>query len=299
MTHTFEHQYLDLIRHILATGVRRGDRTGTGTVAVHGATIRCDLRNGAIPLLTTKRVAWKSVVAELLWFLDGGTNIRPLLENNCHIWSDWPHAAYIKANPDSGMTMDDFEKRILDDEGFAEQWGGLGPVYGKQWRAWETPDGRTVDQVQEVIDLIRNNPESRRILWHAWNPAELDKMALPPCHLLYQFFVADGELSLTLYQRSVDVGLGLPFNLASAGALVHMMAKQTGLTPGELFWVGHDVHIYSNHETALTQQTQRTIGQHPTLNIRDGVPSLFDYQIGDFTLNGYAPQAAISMYVAV
>lgn len=299
MVRSFEYDYLALIRTILHTGVQRGDRTGTGTRAIHGASLRCDLRDGKIPLLTTKRVAWRAVVAELLWFLDGGTNIRPLLENNCRIWSDWPYAAYKKANPETDMDMAAFEQAVLDDPDFAMQWGDLGPVYGKQWRQWEAPDGTIIDQVSEAVDLIRKNPESRRILWHAWNPADLDRMALPPCHLLYQFFVADGELSLTLYQRSVDVGLGLPFNLASAGLLVHLMAQQTGLKPGELFWVGHDVHIYNNHLDPLAGQLERSVGTQPTVQIREGVESLFDYGMDDISLVGYRPMPNIPMDVAV
>lgn len=303
-----EKQYLDLVENIIETGHRRpaeNDRTGVGTRVVHGATMRFDLSDGKLPLLTTKRVPFKAVLHELLWFISGQTNIRPLVMNNVHIWSDWPHAKYVKQTGEN-ISMSEFEQRVLRDEAFAMKWGDLGPVYGKQWRRWETPQGDEIDQLAQLIDLLRNNPDSRRALFHGWNVADLDKMALPPCHLLYQCFVAplrEGEtrrrLSLTLYQRSCDIGLGVPFNIASASLLVHMLAQQADMIPGELFWVGHDVHVYENHVEPLRQQLARTPGQFPTLEIKRRPESLFDYQASDFELIGYNPQATIKMDVAV
>lgn len=305
---TAEYQYLKLVESIIETGYRRqaeNDRTGVATRVLHGATMRFDLSGGTLPLLTTKRVPFRAVLNELLWFISGQTNIRPLLENNVHIWSDWPHAKYVKQTGEN-ITMEQFEQRVLSDAAFAEQWGDLGPVYGKQWRRWETPQGQEIDQLAQLIHLLKNNPDSRRALFHGWNVADLDKMALPPCHLLYQCFVAplrEGEskrrLSLTLYQRSCDIGLGVPFNIASASLLVHMLAQQVDMLPGELFWVGHDVHVYENHVEPLRQQLGRTPGQFPTLKIKRRPATLFDYQASDFDLVGYDPHPSIKMDVAV
>lgn len=293
-----EGQYLDLIQEILEHGHFRDDRTGVGTYAIHGATMRFDLSDGSVPLLTTKKTAWKLAVKELIWFLSGETNIRPLLEAGVHIWSDWPHQKFVRATGEN-ISMEEFERRVLADEFFAKQWGDLGRVYGAQWRNWEGKDGKVYDQIATLIEQIKTNPSSRRLLFHGWNVAEVDDMALPPCHLLYQYFVSNGRLSCTLYQRSVDVGLGLPFNIFSAAVLLRMMAQQCNLEPGELFWVGHDVHIYSNHSESLAVQRCRTPRPFPKLEITRKPPSLFDYSIQDFAVHGYEPHPHISMAVAV
>lgn len=303
-----EKQYLDLVESVIETGHHRlaeNDRTGVGTRVIHGATMRFDLRDGKLPLLSTKRVPFKAVLNELLWFISGDTNIRPLLVNNVHIWSDWPHAKFVKQTGEN-ISMSEFEQRVLRDEAFARKWGDLGPVYGKQWRRWQGPDGRVIDQLSELVNTLRKSPDSRRALFHGWNVADLDQMALPPCHLLYQCFVAplrQGEdkrrLSLTLYQRSCDMGLGVPFNIASASLLVHMLAQQLDMLPGELFWVGHDVHVYENHVEPLRQQLTRVPGEFPVVNIKQRATSLFNFQASDFELVGYNPQPTIKMDVAV
>jgi len=295
---TAELQYLDLIQEIVERGDARDDRTGVGTLAIHGASLRFDLSAGHIPVLTTKKTGWKLAIKEMLWFLTGETNIRPLLQAGVRIWSDWPHQAYVKATGEA-VSMEAFEARVLQDEAFAERWGDLGPVYGAQWRRWEGKDGRIHDQISTLIEQIRTNPASRRLLFHGWNVAEIDEMALPPCHLLYQYYVAGGRLSCTLYQRSVDVGLGLPFNLIGASVLLRMLCQQCGLEPGELFWVGHDVHVYRNHVEALTGQLARKPRPFPRLEIARRPGSLFDYRIEDFVLRDYAPHGAIAMPVAV
>lgn len=295
---TSEKQYLNLIEFIRDHGFNRGDRTGVGTRGIHGATLRFDLSDGTVPLLTTKRVPWKHVLNELFWFLDGETNIAPLLKKGVHIWSDWPHQKYQKATGEQ-LTMAEFEQKVLDSDEFAQQWGDLGPVYGKQWRRWEGPDGKIYDQVSQVVELIKTNPDSRRLLFHGWNVAELEEMALPPCHLLYQFYVAEGKLSLTLYQRSVDVGLGLPFNIASAAFLVRMVADQCGLEPGSLFWVGHDVHLYQNHLEPIATQLTRTPRPFPRVRLLRKPDSLYGYTVEDFEIENYKPDPVIKMDVAV
>lgn len=293
-----ERQYLDLIQEILERGVHRDDRTGVGTYSIHGATMRFDLSEGHLPVLTTKKTGWKLAVKEMLWFLSGASSIRPLLAAGVHIWSDWPHQKYVQATGDA-ISMEAFEKRVLEDDAFAGQWGDLGPVYGTQWRRWKGHDGREHDQLAKLVEQIKINPNSRRLLFHGWNVADVDEMALPPCHLLYQYFVANGRLSCSLYQRSVDVGLGLPFNIIGASVLVRMLAQQCGLEPGELFWVGHDVHIYSNHSEHLALQRSREPRPFPKLILKRRPPSLFEYEIEDFALEGYAPHPAIAMSVAV
>ena len=294
-----ENQYLDLIENIISNGYRRGDRTGTGTRAIHGHSMRFDLSDGTIPLLSTKFVPWKAVAHELIWFLSGDTNILPLLKNNVHIWSDWPHAKYVKETNDN-ISMKEFEGKILKSDEFAQKWGSIGPGYGYQWRKWRGEDGKVYDQIQDAVDRIKNDPYSRRILFHGWNVADLDKMALPPCHLLYQFFVAEGRLSLSMYQRSVDVGLGLPFNLVSCAMLVRMMAQQCDLKPGELFWVGHDVHLYENHIDSISTQLTRKPKPFPKFILSDDKPkSIFDYTIEHMKVDGYDPYPRIKMDVAV
>jgi thymidylate synthase len=293
MTRDPEHQYLDLMRHVLDSGDRREDRTGVGTLSVFGAMCRFDLSGGRLPVLTTKKVAWKTAVKEMLWFLTGETNIRPLLQANVRIWTDWPLAAYRKATGEE-IGQADFEARILDDPAFAEKWGDLGPVYGKQWR-----DFGGVDQVARVIEQIRTTPTSRRMLVCAWNPPEVAEMALPPCHALFQFYVADGRLSCQLYQRSVDSFLGLPFNIASYSLLTHMVAQQTGLDVGEFVWTGGDCHIYLNHLDQVREQLYRTPRPRPQLILHRTPPSIFDYRYEDIEITDYDPHPPIKAPVAV
>jgi thymidylate synthase len=293
-----ELQYLSLVSDLIENGDYRPDRTGTGTYAFHGRMMRYDLRGGIWPLLTTKRIPWKMVAGELFWFLRGETNIRSLLQDGITIWSEWPHAAYVKATGDA-LSVQEFEKRVLADADFAEKWGDLGPVYGSQWRKWQGPNGQVFDQVTDVIDQLKTNPYSRRALFHGWNVAEIGQMALPPCHLLYQFFVSSkGELGLTLYQRSADVGLGVPFNIASAALLVHMMARETGLKPGELVWFGHDVHLYANHVEPIREQLTRTPTPFPLVRFIEDKP-FFEHTLADVEPVGYTPQKGIKMDVAV
>lgn len=293
-----ERQYLNLLADIRANGQDEENRTGTNTLTVHGRTMRFDLSEGVVPLLTTKRIPWKAVFNELQWFLSGESNIRPLLEKKVTIWSEWPHAAYVKKTGDD-ISLKQFEQRVLEDEAFAQKWGDLGPVYGVQWRHWKGADGKEYDQIATVLDQLKNNPSSRRILFHGWNVADIDQMALPPCHLLYQFYVSRGKLSLTLYQRSCDTFLGVPFNIASAAFLVHMVAQQVGMEPGELFWVGHDVHLYVNHLEAVAEQLARQPKAFPRLAFTRRPDSLFDYTTQDVEIIGYDPDPVIRAPVAV
>ena len=306
-----EWQYLDLMRQIWESGSERVDRTGIGTRSIAGAMLRFDLAGGAMPLLTTKRVYWKTATREMLWFLTGETNIRPLVLQGVKIWNEWPHARFVKETGED-IALDDFVQRIADDEEFARQWGDLGPVYGKQWVDWPTyryrPDGlyelgEGINQVAEVVDSLRNNPGSRRHIIEGWNVAELDRMALPPCHKTYQFHV-DGSgpgarLNCMLYQRSCDVALGLPFNLWSAALLQRMLAQQTDMEPGELIWMGGDVHLYLNHEHLITEQLSREPQGTPTLEITRKPETIFDYTIEDFLVHDYAPLPPIKAPVAV
>ena len=267
------------------------------------------LKNEHIPLLTTKRVYWKAALREMLWFLTGSTNIRPLLEQKVTIWTDWPLAKYRKASGDQ-ITQEEFEARIVADETFAKQWGDLGPVYGKQWVDWPTyqygPDGKYtkgpgINQVAQVVESLRTNPGSRRHIIEGWNVAELEQMALPPCHKTYQFHVGeDGtRLNCLLYQRSCDVALGLPFNLMGAAILTRMMAQQAGLEPGELVWTGGDTHLYLNHGELVEAQLARVPGGQPTLSITRKPASIFDYRFEDFAVHDYAPQSPLRAPVAV
>lgn len=293
-----DQQYLDLLENILCNGSRRMDRTGVGTFSIFGTMQRFDLARG-LPLLTTKRIPWKSAIRELLWFLSGETNIRPLLQQGVRIWTAWPIAAYSKSTG-TEISQAEFERRVLDDDAFAQRWGNLGPVYGKQWRNWVGPDGRRHDQIATLIDTLKRNPSSRRMLFHAWNVGELDDMALPPCHLLYQYHVSeDLRLNCLLFQRSADVFLGLPWNLAEAAVLQHMMAQQAGLALGELVWVGGDVHLYCNHVQQARQQLKRSPRGQPQLSILRKPDSIDDYRIEDFEVTDYDPHPAIAAEVAV
>ena len=294
-----EHQYLDLVSNVLERGDERVDRTGVGTRSLFGAMIRFDLSDGTVPILTTKRVYWKTAVKEMLWFLTGGTNIQPLLRENVRIWTDWPLAAYRRESGEE-ITQEKFEERVLEDDAFAGRWGELGPVYGKQWRRWLGPDGREIDQITELIRLLRENPASRRMIFHGWNVAELGDMALPPCHMVYQYHVtSDGRLNCLLFQRSVDLVLGAAFNFVGATALQLMLAQQAGLHPGELVWVGGDVHLYLNHLDQAREQLKRDPRPFPTMKIGRSAASIDDYRIDDFVVEGYEPHASIQADVAV
>ena len=263
------HAYLDLLRHVREHGSRKTDRTGTGTLSVFGRQLRFDLAAG-FPLVTTKRVHLKSVIEELLWFLRGETNVRSLQEKGVTIWDEW-----------------------------ADESGGLGPVYGRQWRAWATADGGHVDQLARAIQQLRRDPDSRRIIVSAWNVGELERMALAPCHAFFQCYVADGRLSLQVYQRSCDIFLGVPFNIASYALLTHILAQQSGLKVGELVWTGGDCHLYLNHLEQADIQLARTPGRLPTLALLRRPPDIADYRFEDFQVLGYEPQAAIRAPVAV
>ncbi|MFI1989152.1 thymidylate synthase [Actinoplanes sp. NPDC020271] len=260
-------QYEDLLRRVLETGTPKGDRTGTGTRSLFGERLRYDLSEG-FPLVTTKRVHFKSIAVELLWFLRGETNVQWLRDQGVTIWDEW-------AAPD----------------------GSLGPVYGYQWRSWPTPDGH-VDQIADLLDTLRKNPDSRRMIVSAWNVGQLDEMALMPCHAMFQFYVADGRLSCQLYQRSADLFLGVPFNIASYALLTRMIADQVGLIPGDFIWVGGDCHIYDNHVEQVTEQLSREAYPFPALQIAPK-PSLFDYEFADFTVVDYKHHPAIKAPVAV
>ncbi|MGB3797692.1 MAG: thymidylate synthase [Alteraurantiacibacter sp.] len=306
-----EWQYLDLMRHIWEHGDERMDRTGVGTRSVFGTMLRFDLGEGLVPLLTTKRVYWKAAAKEMLWFLSGATNIRPLLEEGVTIWSDWPLAKYRQASGEN-ISQKDFEARIVADSAFAANWGDLGPVYGKQWVDWPTYEygadgkykkGPGINQVAQVVESLKTHPGSRRHIIEGWNVAELDQMALPPCHKTYQFHVSgEGEgarLNCLLYQRSCDVALGLPFNLFGAALLARMIAAQAGLAPGELIWSGGDTHLYLNHTDLVDAQLQREPAGAPKLVLKRLPPTIFEYQFDDFEVIDYEPQGALRAPVAV
>jgi thymidylate synthase len=275
------------------------DRTGTGTRALFGVSMRFDLSDGSVPLISTKRVFWKTAVKELLWFLSGDTSIRPLVAQGVHIWTDWPLARFNSAHAEAPLDRDAFEARILADAAFAAQWGDLGPVYGRQWRRWEGADGRVHDQLADLVRGLRSNPEGRRHILTGWNVADLDRMALPPCHMTYQYFVAGGRLSGTLYQRSCDVGLGLPFNLFEAALLLRMLADQCDLAPGELVWMGGDVHLYETHAHLVEEQLAREPRPWPRLAFARRPADLFSYRADDILVEGYDPHPHIAAPVAV
>lgn len=294
-----EYQYLDLMENVLEHGDERIDRTGVGTRSLFGAMARFDLSDGSVPILTTKRVYWKTAVKEMLWFLTGQTNIQSLLRGNVRIWSDWPLAHYRKETGDN-ISQEDFEARIVADDDFAARWGELGPVYGKQWRRWLGSDGKEHDQIETLVDMLRNNPSSRRMLFHGWNVAELDRMALPPCHMVYQYHVtSDGKLNSLMFQRSADLLLGAPFNWAGATALQLMLAQQVGLKPGHFVWFGGDVHLYSNHYDQAREQMSREPRPFPKMRLTRKPDSIDGYRIEDFVVEDYAPHAAIKADVAV
>jgi thymidylate synthase len=262
-------QYHDLLQHILENGTEKSDRTGTGTKSVFGYQMRFDLGEG-FPMLTTKKLHLKSIIYELLWFLNGDTNVKYLQENGVRIWNEW-----------------------------ADENGDLGPVYGKQWRSWESPNGETIDQISNAVELLKNNPDSRRIIVNAWNVGELKEMALTPCHCLFQFYVADGKLSCQLYQRSADTFLGVPFNIASYALLTLMMAQVCGLEPGEFVHTFGDVHLYSNHIEQANLQLKRDLRQLPKIKINPSVKSIFEFKFEDFELLNYDPHPHIKAAVSV
>ena len=304
----YEQQYLDLMRRVWTEGALQHDRTGVGTKALFGATMRFSLANNAIPLLTTKRVYWKTAAKEMLWFLTGNTNIRSLLEQNVRIWTDWPLDRYRRETGEQ-ITQKAFEELIVRDVNFAEQWGELGPVYGAQWVNWPQytaqidglyrREAKGINQVAALVVSLKNNPASRRHIIEGWNVAEINQMALPPCHKTYQFQVANGKLNGILYQRSCDLGLGFAFNIFSASLLICMLAQQTGYEPGEFIWQGGDVHLYLNHAELVNEQLSRIPAGNPELHILRKPDSVFDYRIEDFEVRNYAPQAHISAPVAV
>lgn len=314
-----EHAYLSLMKELLSDGVQKGDRTGTGTLSLFGRQLRFDLKEG-FPLLTTKRVPMKLITSELLWFLKGDTNIRYLLENNNHIWDEWGFKKWVESPDYDGVDMTNFGIRcqedehfnleyqkelkryqhlVLTNESFAKTYGDLGNVYGKQWRQWEGADGKVYDQIQYILDEIKRNPDSRRLLCDAWNISELQTQALPPCHYSFQFYVVDGKLSCLFNMRSNDVFLGLPFNIASYGLLTHLVAHECGLDVGELVYSGADVHLYLNHIEQAKEQLSREPRPFPTLWLNPDKTSIFDFEMDDIKVIGYEPHPPIKAPVAV
>ncbi len=285
--------YLELCKHVMNHGSFKMDRTGTGTKSVFGYQMRFDLSEG-FPLLTTKKVHLKSIIHELLWFIKGDTNIKYLVENNVRIWNDWPYEAFKKSNSFNGESMDDFVSKVKIDSEFALKFGDLGPVYGAQWRNFNG-----VDQLQYILDEIKTNPDSRRMILSAWNPAEIKNMALPPCHTLIQFYVRDNKLSLQLYQRSADIFLGVPFNIASYAILLLMIAQVSNLEVGEFIHTLGDAHIYQNHFEQIELQLSRAPKELPQMKLNPSVKSLFDFKYEDFELINYHPYPAIKGKVAV
>ena len=314
-----EQQYLTLAQYVLDHGHQKGDRTGTGTLSTFGYQMRFDLQKG-FPILTTKKVAFGLVKSELLWFLRGDTNICFLLAHNNHIWDEWAFKKWVESDEYQGPDMTDFghrwltdpafkavylaEKkafceRILADDEFAARYGNLGDVYGAQWRHWQTRRGETIDQIKNVIEAIKTTPDSRRLIVSAWNPEDVPAMALPPCHTLFQFYVNDGKLSCQLYQRSADIFLGVPFNIASYALLTHLIAKECGLAVGEFIHTLGDAHLYSNHLDQIREQLARPVHQAPQLILPDHPMKLSEYTPADIQLANYEHEAAIKAPVAV
>lgn len=314
-----EQAYLDLGRKLLETGHEKSDRTGTGTKSLFGYQMRFDLQEG-FPLLTTKKVPFGLIKSELLWFLKGDTNIRYLLQHNNHIWDEWAFERYSASDAYTGPDMTDFGRRALVDEDFNQQYqhelkifcqkivedadfaaefGDLGNIYGSQWRHWAKKDGGFIDQLGDVIEMIKKTPDSRRLIVSAWNPEDVPTMALPPCHTLFQFYVNDGKLSCQLYQRSADVFLGVPFNIASYALLTHLIAHETGLEVGDFVHTFGDVHLYLNHVEQMKEQLSRTPKAFPTLKLNPDKQSIFDFEMEDIKVEGYDPAPAIKAPVAV
>ena len=314
-----EQAYLELCQELLDHGQTKSDRTNTGTYSFFGKQIRFDLQEG-FPLLTTKRVPFRLIASELLWFLKGDTNIRYLLEHRNNIWNEWAFKNWVESTEYEGPDMTDFgirsqkdpafkeaydeqmdifKEKILHDDEFAAQYGDLGSVYGSQWRRWKTSKNETIDQIADVIESIKTNPDSRRHIVSAWNPEDLPAMALPPCHTLFQFYVSDGKLSCQLYQRSADIFLGVPFNIASYALLTYLIAHECGLQPGEFVHTFGDVHLYVNHVEQMKLQLSRNPVKFPQLNIKTEKTSIFDYELDDFEIIGYDPYPTIKAPVAV
>lgn len=314
-----EDAYLDLARKVLTEGHQKSDRTGTGTLSLFGYQMRFNLQAG-FPLLTTKKVPFGLIKSELLWFLRGDTNIRFLLQHHNHIWDEWAFQRFIESSDYHGPDMTDFgrrslvdadfnqqyqaekqafDDRILTDQAFGDQYGDLGLVYGSQWRAWQSKNGETIDQIANVIETLRTHPDSRRMIVSAWNPADVPSMALPPCHTLFQFYVNDGKLSCQLYQRSGDIFLGVPFNIASYALLTSLIAKEVGLEVGDFVHTLGDAHIYSNHIEQVKTQLARTPKAAPKLWLNPDKSSIFDYDMADIKVTDYDPAPAIKAPVAV
>lgn len=314
-----EDAYLNLEKTILNQGHYKDDRTNTGTYSIFGYQMRFDLNEG-FPLLTTKKVPFGLIKSELLWFLRGDTNIQYLLAHNNHIWDEWAFEKFVNSSDYHGPDMTDFghraqkdpafkkaydtqmqafDQRILEDDAFAAKYGNLGNVYGSQWRHWQTRNGETIDQIQNVIDMIKTTPDSRRMIVSAWNPEDVPTMALPPCHTLFQFYVVDGKLSCQLYQRSADVFLGVPFNIASYALLTHLIAHETGLQVGEFVHTLGDAHIYANHVAQVKEQLTRTPNEPPKLVLNAAKKDIFDFEMADIKIENYQPQPAIKAPVAV
>ncbi|WP_027084764.1 thymidylate synthase [Cohnella panacarvi] len=316
-----ETAYLNLLKHVKQHGAVKQDRTGTGTISVFGYQMRFDLEEG-FPLLTTKRVPFRLIASELLWFIKGDTNIRYLLRHNNNIWNEWAFKKWVESAEYKGPDMTNFglrsqtdpefnaeyleqeqifKKLVLEDDRFASEYGDLGNVYGKQWRRWTTSRGDTIDQLKNVIDEIKRNPDSRRLIVTAWSPEDAtpQRSALPPCHTLFQFYVANGKLSCQLYQRSGDIFLGIPFNIASYSLLTHMIAQECGLGVGDFVHTIGDAHIYSNHLEQIDTQLARDVRPLPTLKLNPAIQSIFDYDVEDLSVEGYDPHPAIKAPVAV
>lgn len=300
MKNTLEQAYLNLLKDVLKNGVYKDDRTKTGTKSVFGRQVRYDLSKG-FPLLTTKKMFLRGIIVELLWFLNGDSNLQYLAQNNVHIWDDWPYRYYASKNKNA-LSQQDFIEKIKTNDSFAKKWGELGPVYGVQWRRWRTPNGKPIDQIKQVIEKIKKAPHDRRLIVSAWNVADIEEMAvagLPPCHSLFQFYVLNGKLSCQLYQRSADLFLGVPFNIASYALLTIMVAHVCGLQPGEFIHTFGDLHIYSNHIAQVKEQLTRKPFKAPEMVINPKAKNIFKFKVDDFTLTGYESHPSIKAQIAV
>ena len=314
MNNPHDEEYFRLLRHLMDKGIVREERTGTGTKGIFGNQMRFDLSKG-FPLITTKKVFIKGIIHELLWFLTGDTNIKYLVRKDVKIWNEWAFQVYLEKNnlakslvrysPEWTEKLNWFVEQIKIDDDFANAWGELGPIYGRQWRHWETPKGQVIDQIQNVVDMLKNDPSSRRIIVSGWNVGEIFDLihdhnhAPPPCHSLFQFHVLDGKLSCQLYQRSADFFLGVPFNIASYALLTMMMAQISGFEVGEFIWTGGDIHLYLNHLEQAKEQLSREPRIAPTMKINPDVKNIFDFKFEDFTLENYDPHPPIKAPIAV
>jgi thymidylate synthase len=314
-----EQSYLQLLKYVLENGTKKDDRTGTGTISTFGYQMRFDLSEG-FPLLTTKRIPFRLIASELIWFIQGDTNIRYLLQHNNNIWNEWAFKRWVESAAYTGPDMTNFglrsqtdaafqsayeeqmelfKQRMLTDERFAAEFGELGDVYGKQWRQWKTSQGGSIDQLKDVIDMIKQNPDSRRLIVSAWNPEDVPNMALPPCHTMFQFYVTNGKLSCQLYQRSADIFLGIPFNIASYALLTHMIAHECGLEAGDFIHTLGDAHIYTNHLEQIKIQLSREPKTLPQLKLNPDKKSIFDFEVADLAIEQYEPHPTIKAPVAV